>query len=373
MIFGSWILVILGVSSIMPVLPTLMRELEVPARSIGLVIAAFTLPGVFLAPVVGVLADRLGRKRILVIALLVFGVFGGACALAPDFKTLLVLRFLQGVGVAPIGVLNPTIVADLYNDQERTAAMGYSALVISIGTAIFPTAGGALALFGWQYPFLLPLAAIPMAACVHAFLKNPEPQNSTTFKDYLKGTIAVVRARQVVGLFVLTFLTHIILFGPVNTYLPVLLQAEFNASPAAIGMLVSVSSVLTALASSQVGLLSLKFREIPVLRVAFVLHILSMAVIPLLTSFWLFVIPIAFFGAGMGLSAPTRISILSGLASMGNRASVMAINGMILRLGQTAAPVLMGAVLAGYGIEAVYWVGSAVALAMLLVSFWALK
>jgi MFS family permease len=370
---GVWVMVILGVSSIMPVLPTVMRELNVPARSIGLVIAVFTLPGVLLAPVVGILADRFGRKRILVISLLVFGIFGGACAFARDFETLLLLRFFQGLGVAPVGVLNPTIVADLYGGHERTTAMGYSGLVISTGTAIFPLAGGSLALWGWQYPFLLPLLALPVAAAVHLILENPEPKETIAFKDYLRGTVSLIRTRQVIGLFILTFLTHIILFGPINTYLPVLLKADFNASPAAIGMLVSISSLLTAATSSQVGRLSRRFSELPVLRVAFILHICSMAVIPQLTGFWMFVIAIGLFGAGMGFSAPVRVSILTGLAPMGNRASIMAVNGMILRLGQTVSPVLMGAVLSGFGIRAVFWVGAAVAMTMLLISFWALE
>ncbi len=370
---GVWIMVILGVSSIMPVLPTVMRDLNVPASSIGLVMSIFTLPGILLAPIVGILADRFGRKRILVVSLLIFGIFGGACACAGDFKTLLLFRFLQGIGVAAVGVLNPTIVADLYEGQDRTTAMGYSGLVISIGTMIFPVTGGLLALWGWQYPFLLPLLALPVAAAVHWFLKNPEPHGTTTFKDYLQGTLSLIRTRRVLGLFILTFLTHIILFGPINTYLPVLLKAEFQSSSAAIGMLISISSMLTALTSSQVGRLSRSLGEVPVLRVAFVLHIGSMLVIPLLAGFWTFVIPIALFGSGMGLSAPLRISILSGLASMGNRASVMAINGMVLRLGQTVSPILMGVVLSGLGIRAVFWAGTAVALTILLVSFWALK
>ena len=77
--FGVWLVLVLGVSSVSPILPKLMEELDVSARSIGLVISLFTLPGIVLAPVVGIVADRLGRRRILVAALLTFGIFGTGC------------------------------------------------------------------------------------------------------------------------------------------------------------------------------------------------------------------------------------------------------------------------------------------------------
>ena len=57
---------VLGVSSITPVFPDLVRELGISGVEVGLLITFFTLPGVFLAPVLGVLADRFGRKKILI-------------------------------------------------------------------------------------------------------------------------------------------------------------------------------------------------------------------------------------------------------------------------------------------------------------------
>jgi MFS transporter, ACDE family, multidrug resistance protein len=72
----------------------------------GLLITVFTLPGVFLTPVAGVLSDKFGRKTVLIPSLLLFGVAGGACALARDFELLLGLRVLQGVGAATLGATN---------------------------------------------------------------------------------------------------------------------------------------------------------------------------------------------------------------------------------------------------------------------------
>ncbi|MEG6552637.1 MFS transporter, partial [Desulfocurvibacter africanus] len=66
MVFGVTLMVVLGVSSIFPVIPDIMAEFGLSPAEVGLIITAFTLPGIVMAPVGGMLADRLGRKAVLV-------------------------------------------------------------------------------------------------------------------------------------------------------------------------------------------------------------------------------------------------------------------------------------------------------------------
>lgn len=362
--FGVTLMIIMGVSSIMPVLPRITVELGVPASAIGLVITVFALPGVILAPIVGILADRIGRKKILVASLLVFGVFGTACGFARTFDRLLLFRFFQGMGMAPLGILNATVVGDLYEGAERLTAMGYIGAVLSMGTAAFPALGGGLAMIGWQYPFMLPVVAIPLGLLVHFFLKNPEPPQPHGLKDYMKGALSIIWTRKAIGLFLLTLFTFVILYGPLVTYVPLVLHDRFGISAAMIGMLMATSSLFTGLAASQLGRLSSRTGEILILRIACILFLVSMVSIPLVPSVAWFLVPLALFGGAMGMGSPTRITMITGLASTDQRAAVMSVNSMVQRLGQTAAPVLMGAVLAGLGMDSVFWVGAAVAVCM---------
>jgi MFS family permease len=371
--FGVTLMVILGVSSVMPVLPELAIELGVPARSIGLVVTVFALPGVVLAPVAGILADRVGRKKVLVAALLIFGVFGTSCGFAESFETLLILRLLQGVGMAPIGVLNSTLIGDLYEGTERITAMGYMGTVLSIGAAGLPAIGGTLALLGWHYPFMLPVVSIPLAILVQFSLNNPEPHNTHGFMDYAKGALSVIATKRAIGLFSLTFLTFLILYGPFVTYTPLLLQERFGLSPAMIGLIVAVSSLFTGLAASQLGRLATRFQDVSILSASFVLFLASMVLIPFVPKVWMFLVPLGLFGAAMGLGGPSRITMLTGLAPANQRAAIMAANGMIQRLGQTVAPILMGAVLAGFGMDAVFWAGAVVAGCMIAVTTWSVE
>ena len=95
-VFAVTLMGVLGVASITPAFPRIIRDLHLAHGQIGLLITVFTFPGIFLSPFLGVLADRFGRKRILVPSLVLFALSGGACGLAKGFHLLLVLRFCQG-------------------------------------------------------------------------------------------------------------------------------------------------------------------------------------------------------------------------------------------------------------------------------------
>ena len=155
---------VLGVSSVTPAFPRIVQELGFSSGQVGLLITVFTLPGIVLTPVLGVLSDRYGRKKILVPALLPFGVAGGACALARSFELLRALGFFQGMGAAAHGTLNVTVIGDIYGGRERSAALGYNSSVLSVGTASYPAIGSALATFGWFYPFALLVIAARYAS-----------------------------------------------------------------------------------------------------------------------------------------------------------------------------------------------------------------
>src|SRR5660397_271821 len=141
-IFSVTLMAVMSVSSITPAFPKIIHEFAISGIEVGLLITAFTLPGGCLAPFLGVLGDRWGRKKILVPSLLLFAVAGTACAFVTHFPILLGLRTLQGVGGASLGTLAPTLIGDIYSGQERAAAMGLNASVLSIGTASYPAIGG---------------------------------------------------------------------------------------------------------------------------------------------------------------------------------------------------------------------------------------
>ena len=361
-IFGVTLLAVMAVSSIAPALPAIVRDLGISKLQVGLLITAFTLPGVVLSPFLGVLADRFGRKRILVPSIFLFGVAGAACALTRDFNVLLVLRVFQGMGGAALGALNVTIIGDLYSGSRRTAAMGLNASVLSIGTASYPLIGGALASLGWYYPFYLPLVAIPMGLIVLTALRNPEPRNIEGFKDYLRGTWGYLKNLKVAALFAAGVLTFIILYGAILTYFALLLDESFHVSAFTIGLVMSVMALTTAIVSSQLGRMVRWFSEATLIKAAFAIYALALALIPLMPSLWFLLIPVIIFGIAMGINMPSIQTLVASLAPMEYRAAFMSINATMLRLGQTVGPPLVGLFYVYGGSDAAFYTVAGMAL-----------
>ena len=221
MIFGMVLLVTMGISSLIPMLPALAANFGIVLEDSWRIIAAFALPGLLLTPFVGVLADRYGRKCVLIPALLLFAIGGVACAFAETYRELLLFRILQGCGSAPLGLLYPTIIADTWEGEERVKSMSYASIALGIGTAVSPALGGALGMISWRLPFLMPLLALPVLALA---LRVPllSPGRHISFRQYSIGLLRTVKARQTLVLLALPLLAFTMLPGPVRPCFPML-------------------------------------------------------------------------------------------------------------------------------------------------------
>ena len=360
-VFGVTLMSVLGVASVAPVLPRLAAVFGVSPRSAGLLITSFTFPGVLLAPVAGVLADRFGRRRIMVPALWLFALAGIACAAADSFAQLLVLRALQGVGAASLGSLNMVLLGDLYEGRRRAEAMGLNMSVLSVGTALYPALGGLLAELGWRWPFLLAAAAAPVALAVQFRLRNPEPRTGQTLRAYITGVSRRLWRPQVGAAFTVSLITFVLLYGAILTFFPLLLDRRFGFSPAVIGLYLTGASVMTGLCSALAGWLSRIVPERRLIMASFGMITASLALIAVLPSPWSLALPAALFGSAMGFGLPSLMTILAGLAPTEHRGAFLSFNGMVLRLGQTLGPVLGGLVYGAHGLVAVFAAGSLLA------------
>ncbi|MDO8056586.1 MAG: MFS transporter, partial [Candidatus Hermodarchaeota archaeon] len=371
LIFSVTLMAVLGVASITPAFPLMSQQLGIPRELISFVIIVFTLPGVLLTPFLGVAADRFGRKRILVPSLLLFGIAGFLCSFSQalglvfgvsPFFVLLFFRTLQGVGAASLGSLNITLIGDLYKPHQLTRAMSYNASVQSVATAAYPTIGGFLALFGWFFPFYLPLLAIPIGLLVLFVLKTPVSPERTQIGQYFRQVGIVLHNRKVAGLFAVSTSVFILLYGAIITFLPFFLDIRFLVDSFTAGLVISLISVASAIVAPIVAAVTPKIPMKFLLLIAFPFYIFGLALIPFSQSLVLLLIPVIFFGVAMGLTVPTVQTLLVRLAPTENRAAVMSLQGFVLRLGQTLGPLIMTVVLLFWGVLEIYWFGSILAI-----------
>lgn len=363
-IFGVTLIAVMGISSITPAFPGIIKYFGISIQQVGWLIAAFTLPGIFLTPVTGILADRIGRKLVLIPSLLVFGIAGFLCSFMTDFHSLLALLFIQGIGASSLSSINITLIGDLYTGEKRTALMGYNASILSIGTAAYPAIGGLIATFGWQYIFYLPLLAIPLALYVWLGLDNPEPKDPQSIGEYFKRIWKNINQSSVWGLFLVNMLVFVLLYGAYLTYFPIMLSERLQATSVQIGLSMSVMSLVTAATASQLGRLNMLLKPRYLLMIGAGFYMLSMLTLLIATSWAYVVIAVVLFGLGHGMMIPSIQNLLVGFASIKERAAFMSFNSMVLRIGQTLGPLVVGIFYAFGGLEASFLTGASVAFVM---------
>lgn len=365
-IFGITLIAVMGISSITPAFPGIIKYFGISTQQVGWLIAAFTLPGIFSTPVSGILADRFGRKLVLVPSLFIFGIAGFMCSFIRDFHLLLVFLFIEGIGAAGLSSINITLIGDLYSGDKRTALMGYNASILSIGTAAYPALGGFIAVFGWQYIFYLPLLAIPLAIFVIFGLNNPEPKDQQAIGEYFRRIWKSINKSSVWGLFLVNMLVFVLLYGAYLTYFPILLSERLQASSIQIGMMMSIMSLVTAATSSQLGRINKRFRSKTILLLGTTFYFLAMLSLLFSQSWTQVVVSVIIFGLGHGFLLPSIQNLLVGFASIKERAAFMSVNSMVLRIGQTIGPLLIGVFYAIGSLQGSFIAGAVVAIMMFL-------
>lgn len=367
--FGITLIVVMGVTNITPALPAMAQHFNIPYSSVALMITVFTMPGIILTPILGIMSDRIGRKIIIIPSLLIFGITGIIMFFITDFTVLLTLRFIQGIGVSALGAINATIIGDMFTGKNRTIAFGYNASVLNIGTAAYPAIGGFMCILGWNYPFLLSAFALVVAWFVMFHLHNPEPINTSSLKNYFIAIVKILKSPYVIGLLSTTVLTFILLYGPIITYIPYIISYRFNGTSTTIGMCMSLMSVVTAITSSQLQMLTKRFSEKNLILYGFVGLCISFVIAGFAYNYFWLVVAIIIGGASNAINNPSLLSLLTAAAPSQYRGAIMSLNGMGLRIGQTVGPLLMASLSAIVTVDKAFYIISGLTLIIVIALF----
>jgi len=366
-IFSITLFAVMGVASITPAFPQIIKHYNLSVQQIGYLITVFTLPGIFLSPFIGILADRYGRKTILFPSMLIFGVAGFLCAFQSDYKSLLIMRFFQGVGASSLGSLNITLIGDLFDGKNRIKAMGYNASVLSIGTASFPAIGGLLASFDWQYAFYLPVIILPFAFVVLFRLQTPNVRTNISLREYLGNAWKTINRKKVWGLYLVNILVFIILYGAFLSFFPILMEARFQANSLVIGITMSLMSLTTAISSSQLAEVRKRVTSHTLLYLSSLGYAISLVILSFAAGWIMLIIAISLFGLAHGFFIPNIQTAFVGMAPLSERAAFMSVNSMVLRIGQTLGPIVAALFYINQNIQPVFLLSAIIALLMIVI------
>jgi len=142
-------------TSVNVALPSLVRAFDAPFALVQWVVLAYLLATAALLPIVGRLADMLGKRVIFAAGFVVVAVASLATGAAPNLPALIGFRLLHGVGAAVLTGVGLAIVTDVFPAEERGRAIGINGAVLSAGIVLGPALGGLLVEVGWRWVFLM--------------------------------------------------------------------------------------------------------------------------------------------------------------------------------------------------------------------------
>lgn len=361
MIFGITAAGILANTLLTPNIPDVLADLGQPESRAGILVASGPLPGVFMAPIMGVLADRFGRRQVLLPCLVIFAIGGLLAAVAPTFELLLAARVLQGVGGAGLINLAIVLIGDHWEGAERTRLIGHNSAVLTLCLAILPLVSGVIAeISSWRFSLGVSVLALPIAAVAYRVLPDIRPATGRTIGQQLRGAVSVLKQPTVLTVLVSGVLLFMVIFGVFLTTLPVHLEEQFGYGPALRGVILSVPAVGSTIAAFNLGRIRKRFSARAVLVASSVLIAFAAFGIGVASLIGLVIVAAIIYGLGDGAAISALQDVATSAAPTEQRASVMAAWVSSVRLGQTIGPLSAAALFAATSTTTTMMVGAAI-------------
>jgi predicted MFS family arabinose efflux permease len=151
-------------------------------------------------------------------------------------------------------------------------------------------------------------------------------------------------------MFLLSTSTFLLVYGPMLTFMPFYLEYNFQASAVSIGLILASMSVGNLISGMLLGRISRSYKTLELLLISYLMVAVSLAIVPLMPNIYFMTLPCIIFGFAIGINNPNIQTLIAKTVRPEQRAAVLSVNGMVLRIGQTIGPVIMSAlfVIGGY-------------------------
>ena len=353
-VYAASITLMMGVNFIQPALPGLTQPFGVTDAQLSWVMTLFTAPAIVLSPIFGVIADLYGRRLLLGLGLIVFGIFGAAMAFAPTFGWLLTFRALQGIGFSAVIPLTIVLIGDLLEGDNEISGQGLKVFLDRIGYFVFPPLGGLLATIAWFWPFACYVIAVPVGLI--ALFWMPETKGKTGEKPmtYLGDILRLTRHPRLVIAFSAGFLRFFLDYGFL-TYFPLFLVRTQGISMATAGFLYIFFSVGAMATSSQAGRIAAGHDKANILFLAFLVSGGAVLAVPFIHGAWLVGGALFFYGLANGVISPMQKSLLTQNAPAELRGGIVSFDRLIQQVSKTTSTSVVGLLLVSAELSTIFW------------------
>jgi len=339
----------LGNSMLIPVLPILEREMKISSFQSSLIITVYSIVAIFLIPIAGYLSDRLGRKKVIIPSLALAGI-GGLIAgwatwkMTDGYWLVLVGRALQGAGAAGSFPIVLPLVGDMFkNDDDVSSALGEIETSNTLGKVLSPILGSYLAGIIWFLPFFsIPIFSAISILFMVLLVKSPKKKKEALpFKDFVKKIRLIFseNGRWLYAIFFIGVILMFVLFG-VLFYLSTILETKYNIHDLKKGLFLALPLGALCLASFITGKV-IKENQILMKWISFtgsLLMSISIALLGFSENLWYLIIVFLVGAIGIGVSLPPLDSLITATIEKAERGTITSIYSSMRFIGVAAGP-----------------------------------
>ncbi|NCQ18455.1 MAG: tetracycline resistance MFS efflux pump [Ignavibacteria bacterium CG22_combo_CG10-13_8_21_14_all_37_15] len=323
---------LLGFGILIPILPTFaVKALQIPESAIGVILAVYSLVQFIFNPIFGSLSDKYGRRKIILVTLLLNASGYIIFAFTHSFIMLLLSRVVAGVGGSSIGVAQAYI-ADITTKEDRSKGMGLIGVAFGLGFVFGPIMGGLLSNFGYM---VTGFAAAGFSFLAFSFSLFLLPESLTEEKKRMvvkRKIFDVASFKKVLSnplISVVILLFFIVTFSVANIYgtFALLGHIQFGFTDMQNGMIFGIIGIIGAIVQGGlIGRLAKKYSDQRLITIGTFFLMIGLAFLPYGVNLTGVIIIAAIMSIGSGILQPILLSLVSKVAPENEQGIVLGVN-----------------------------------------------
>ncbi|MTI79774.1 MAG: MFS transporter [Firmicutes bacterium] len=380
---GVPLIMVLGNSLLIPVLPAIQNALNISKVQVSLIITLFSVPAGIVIPLAGFLSDRFGRKKVIIPSLILYGVGGVIAALAAyflkekAFAVLLTGRVIQGIGAAGTAPIAMAMCGDLWQGKQRSKSLGVIEASNGMGKVISPVLGAVLGTILWYGSFIFfPAIVIPVVLAMWVFVKEPKQQQEPPkLKEYVQSIKQIFKKKAplLLSSFFAGATALFLLFG-VLFFLSDYLETALKMNGVVKGLALAVPVLFMSTTSYITGTFIKK--QVVLMKTlvvtGLILLTVSLGLLPIFKGVYMFFAAISVAGIGTGLVLPCLNMLITSATSTEERGMVTSLYGSVRFFGVAFGPPIFGWLL-DISRSIMFWSASALAGVAAIIAFFFIK
>jgi len=358
-----------GFSMVFPFLPLYINEIGVQTWGSvefwsGMVFSAQAMTMMISAPLWGAVADRYGRKLMLVRATLGGAFLIALMGFAQSAEQLTLLRAIQGMVTGTIPAANALIASSVTKEQSGEA-LGLLQTGTWIGVAVGPLIGGVIGdIFGFRESFwvtggLLALSGLSIILWVQ---EDFNPDGNIKRQSFLDSFRALLRTPNMCGLYTVTFLETAgrMLFFPIASLFIMKLMGSSAGAATVTGIMMGIKAIAGSASAVWLGRIGDRVGHLKILLFSIIASVCLYFLQAFVNSAWQLILLQALSGLAIGGMIPSLNALMNCQAPFGSQGATYGLNASITAAGRSIAPMLGATIAMWFGMRSVFVVAAAV-------------